>query len=113
MILMPFFIIAILGGGGGSSSTESSSASSTDALAENSAWDGSVYYVKEYLKSTLKDPDSYASTEWRTVRKLDDGNFKVRHKFRAKNSFGGYSIENHIYVYTSSGKIISDTKLGG
>ncbi len=72
-----------------------------------------MYHVKENLKKSLKDPDSYESIEWSTVQKLDDGKFSVRHKYRAKNSFGGFSIENHIFTYDASGNILADTNLEG
>jgi len=115
IIILPFLVIFVLAisGGGGSSSPRSSSISSDDVLLQNSAWDGSVYHVKENLKKSLKDPNSYESIEWSNVRKLNDGTFSVRHKYRAKNSFGGYVIENHVFNYDSSGKILSDINIGG
>ena len=115
MLIFPFLVIIVIviSGGGGSSSSHSASTPSGDVLLQNSSWDGSVYHVKENLKKGLKDPDSYESIEWSKVQKLDDGTFSVRHKFRAKNSFGGFTIENHIYTYDSSGSILSDKNLGG
>jgi hypothetical protein len=96
------------GGGSGSSS----STSSGDALVKNSSWDGSVFHVKQYLKRTLKDPDSYEGIEWSPVQKIEDRKFSVRHKYRAKNSFGGFVIENQIFTYDSDGNIISAVSLG-
>lgn len=64
--------------------------------AYNSEWDGSVYPVKLYLKKNLKDPDSYEAIEWSKVQKTNEG-YMVRHKYRAKNSFGGYVIENKVF----------------
>ena len=74
----------------------------------NSAYDGSVQSVRSYLKKTLKDPDSYQSIEWSSVQKEGDGYF-VRHKYRAKNSFGGYVIENKIFYLDSYGNVIGST----
>ena len=108
-----FFVVMAVRGGGCSSSSRSASTPSGDVLLQNSSWDGSVYHVKENLKKGLKDPDSYESIEWSKVQKLDNETFSVRHKFRAKNSFGGFTIENHIYTYDSSGSILSDKNLGG
>lgn len=113
VIILFFLVIVMMGiSGGGSSRSHSASTSTGDSLLQNSSWDGSVYRVKEHLKKSLKDPDSYESIEWSKVQKLDDGTFSVRHKFRAKNSFGGFTIENHIFTYDSSGNILTDTKIG-
>jgi hypothetical protein len=71
---------------------------------ENSAWDGSVQQVKKYLKSTLKDPDSYESIEWSDVKETEDG-YTVRHKYRAKNSLGGYVVENQIFYLDFQGNV--------
>ncbi len=57
---------------------------------KNSPWDGSVYEVEQYLKSrVLKDPDSFQAIEWSRVVK-GCGDYAVRLKYRARNSFGGY-----------------------
>lgn len=71
----------------------------------NSPWDGSVWQVEEYLKKNLKDPDSYQGIEWSTVIEKDNG-YQVRHKYRAKNSFGGYVVENCIFTLTKEGTVI-------
>jgi hypothetical protein len=70
----------------------------------NSGWDGSVYQVKRYLKNNLKDPDSYQSIEWGPVSKKDGG-YMVRHKYRAKNSFGGYDVQDQIFMLDSEGNV--------
>lgn len=75
---------------------------------ENSTWDGSVSQVKKYLKSNLKDPDSYESIEWGKVIETDNG-YTIRHKYRAKNSFGGYTIENNIFYLDFKGNVIEVT----
>lgn len=76
------------------------------AKVENSSWDGSVRQVEKYLKNSLKDPKSYESIEWSEVQK-DGSNYKVRHKYRAKNSFGGYVVSNQIFVLNRQGEVIN------
>lgn len=71
---------------------------------ENSSWDGSVRQVKDYLKRNLKDPKSYESIEWSNVIENNDG-YMVRHKYRAKNSFGGYTIEDKTFYMDFNGNI--------
>ncbi len=78
---------------------------------ENSAWDGSVYQVKNYLKKNLKDPDSYEGIEWSKVQKNANGTYTVRHKYRARNSFGGMIIENWVFELDEKGTVISATQL--
>ena len=73
----------------------------------NSAWDGSFYQVKNYLKRNLKDPSSFDAIEWSPVAKRSDGGYQVRCKYRAKNSFGGYVISNQVFVMDSNGNVIS------
>lgn len=70
----------------------------------NSGWDGSVLGVKHYLKRTLKDPDSFEAIEWSAVLKLCDG-YAVRLKYRAKNSFGGYVIDNSVFTLNPDGVV--------
>mgnify|MGYP001382673009 CR=1 FL=1 len=88
-----------------SSSSSSSTPSKPREIVENSAWDGSVRQVERYLKSNLKDPDSYQSIEWSAVSKSSGGGFMVRHKYRAKNSFGGYVIENQVFTLDAQGNV--------
>lgn len=71
---------------------------------KNSSWDGSVSQVVRYLKNNLKDPSSYESIEWGNVTETDNG-YVVRHKYRAKNSFGGYVIEHQIFHIDWQGNI--------
>lgn len=73
---------------------------------KNSLYDGSVKQVKEYLKyKYLRDPDSYESIEWSEVKRKDDG-YYVRHKYRAKNGFGGYVVANQLFHLDFSGNVI-------
>jgi len=74
---------------------------------KNSAWDASVFQVKRFLKKNLKDPDSYKGIEWSKVVRSDKPGceFSVRHKYRAKNSFGGYAISNQIFCMDMDGNV--------
>lgn len=91
-------------GGKSASSSSSSEPACTDVVC-NSAWDASVRQVERYLKDTLKDPDSYQGIEWSKVSKTGSG-FMVRHKYRAKNSFGGYVVDNSVFLLDAQGKVI-------
>ena len=74
-------------------------------IVSNSAWDGGVRQVKKFLTRTLKDPDSVEYIEWSPVMNMADGGFTVRCKYRAKNSFGGYVVEEKIFYLDSLGKV--------
>lgn len=86
-------------------SESSSNKTSSHKIVEGSGWDGSVWQVKSWLKSNLKDPSSVKYIEWSNVNDEENGGFSVRVKYRAKNSFGGYSIENKIFYLNSSGNV--------
>jgi hypothetical protein len=73
---------------------------------ESSAWDGSVWQVKQWLKDNLKDPKSLDIMEWSKLVEEPDGNLAVRVKYRAKNSFGGYVIENKVVRLSRNGDIL-------
>ncbi len=79
-----------------------------DNIVTNSEFDGSVSQVKDYLKSNLNDPDSYESIEWSPVSKIKTLNHKfiVRHKYRAKNGFGGLVITNQTFYLDSIGNVV-------
>lgn len=78
----------------------------TQEVVRNSPWDSSVSQVKDYLQNNLKDPKSFEAIEWSKVAKTESG-FMVRCKYRAKNSFGGYVIENRIFLLDKSGRVLS------
>ncbi len=86
---------AISGGGGGGARSP----------VVQSAWDGSVSQVKQWLMDNAKDPDSLQFIEWSPVETLPSG-FAVRVKYRAKNSFGGYVVENKLFIMDSSGVVL-------
>ncbi len=75
-------------------------------IIENSPWDGTVKQVERYLKDNLKDPDSYDGIEWSKVQEMGNGTYQVRHKYRAKNGFGGYVVSNKIFVLNGDGEVI-------
>lgn len=92
----------------------STSAASTDTkpspqppVVENSAWDGSVAQVKDYLKRNLRDPDSYQSISWtKAVLSPVTGEYTVVHKYRAKNGYGGYEVNQQLFTLDARGKVI-------
>lgn len=61
--------------------------------------------ITKYLKENLKDPKSYEDIEWSEIAHDDDGGYIVRHKYRAKNSFGGYMIDNKVFFLSSKGYV--------
>lgn len=75
------------------------------AVVKNNKWNGGVKQVEDYLERTLRDPDSYESIEWSEVKRKDDG-FYVRHKYRAKNGFGGYVVTNELFHLDFSGNVV-------
>ena len=99
IVIVVLFII--FSGGEGSSSSSSK--------VQNSPYDASVHQVKSYLKKTLKDPSSYEKIEWGPVVE-SSGNegykYVVRHKYRAKNSYGGYVVEHQIFYLDSQGNVL-------
>ena len=72
---------------------------------ENNSIDGSVLKIEAYLKSNLKDARSYKSVEWSNVTPTDNG-YMVRHKDRAKNSFGAYELMHQVFYLNSNGDVI-------
>jgi len=66
---------------------------------ENSSWDASVDCVKEYLQETLDDPSSVEYVGWSAVYIENINGMKswaVRVKYRAKNSFGAYILQDQV-----------------
>jgi hypothetical protein len=76
------------------------------AAVQNSAWDGSVYQVEDYLEDHLKDPDSVQYIEWSAVVKIGSG-YVVRCKYRAKNSFGGYVLAHQYFRMDKKGNVVA------
>lgn len=82
---------------------EESSLSSVEV--NNNKWNGGVKQVEDYLERTLRDPDSYESIEWSEVKQKADG-YYVRHKYRAKNGFGGYVVTNQLFHLDFNGNVV-------
>ena len=64
-------------------------------------WNGKIVMVQSYLEDRLKDPGSLEVIEWSPVKlvSLKDGKaWAVKVKYRAKNSFGGYAVEEGVAV---------------
>lgn len=95
-----------------SGDTEKTSSNNKEVVV-NSVYDASVYQVENYLKREyLNDPDSYEGIEWSTVQKDDNNSlykYYVRHKYRAKNAFGGYVVEEKIFYLDKSGNVVKLT----
>jgi hypothetical protein len=79
-------------------------------IPHNDPTNESVWQVKDYLKKNLKDPGSYQSMEWSSVRKLENGTYMVAHKYRARNSFGAYTIEQRVFILAADGRVIESDK---
>ncbi len=105
IIIFVLFIIGIIFQPS-SDSLNGGRASASSEVVENSAWDGSVSQVKSWLKDNLKDPRSLEFINWSPVSKTKNG-FMVRVKYRAKNSFGGYVVENKVFFLDSTGTVTS------
>lgn len=83
----------------------SHTSSTPSAEVKNNKWNGGVKQVEDYLERTLRDPDSYESIEWSEVKQKDDG-YYVRHKYRAKNGFGGMVVTNQLFHLDFSGNVV-------
>ncbi len=71
-----------------------------------------VRAVEEYLKGKLKDPDSLRFVEFTnpSTREVDgQKGWIVVEKYRAKNSFGGYVIEEEIALIRDERVVIWKT----
>lgn len=65
--------------------------------------------VRHYLRyKYLKDPDSYEGIEWGALGIYNKTNntYFVLHKYRAKNSYGGYVIEENFFVLDKDGNVL-------
>ena len=65
--------------------------------------------VRTYLKHHyLKDPDSYQSMNWGPsgIYNKENKTYFMMHKFRAKNSYGGYVIEEWLFVLNADGRVV-------
>lgn len=77
------------------------------ATVHNSAWDGSVSQVEDFLDDFLRDPDSRQDIDWYKVVSTDDNqHWMVRYKFRAKNGFGGYVVNDWTFFILQSTEVV-------
>ena len=74
----------------------------------NNELNGSVWQVRSFLRTNLNDWSSYEPIEWsRVYRDTTRGEYWVRHKYRAANSFGAKIIQNQIfYMDTIEGTVL-------
>ena len=86
-------------------SSYSSPTTTPSGIVKNNKWNGGVKQVEDYLERTLRDPDSYESIEWSEVKRKDDG-YYVRHKYKAKNGFGGYVVTNQLFHLDFNGNVV-------
>lgn len=97
VVLALFLLVEI--GENGSGFNNQSTLSETKAMAG----------VRIYLKyNYLKDPDSYKSMKWGPagIYNKENNTYFMMHKFRAKNSYGGYVIEEWLFVLNADGEVI-------
>lgn len=72
---------------------------------ENSPWDGSVACVKDYIKSTARDPASLEFEKWGVVSSAAQG-WTTWCQYRGKNAFGGYVKETKDFIIRNN-KVVS------
>ena len=108
--LVVLFVVSMVAWESCSSKTETKPSAPLE-IVSNSAWDASVWQVKDYLRANVRDPDSLQFAEWSAIVKKGDG-FYVRCKYRAKNGFGGYEVLNQIFFLDGSGKVVKVVDTG-
>jgi hypothetical protein len=113
--LLIIVVVAIIIGYYSFENNNGEDSESQKEVVHNSSFDASVFQVERYLKKEyLKDPDSYQSISWSAVQQVNNNSqykYYVRHKFRAKNGFGGYAIEEMIFYLDEQGFVVSTTDL--
>lgn len=65
--------------------------------------------IELFLKRQyLKDPDSYESIGWGPsgIYMKENNTYFMMHKYRARNSFGGYVVENPMFILNANGDVI-------
>ena len=81
-----------------SSKKDNSSVPSPQVSTEDREWAGVVLKVKTWLNANLKDPGSLEFIDFSPLAKTEVGTTMIRVKYRAKNSFGGYEVENKVFL---------------
>lgn len=63
--------------------------------------------VRDYLRKTLNDWDSYEGEGYSEPSEVADHNGKtgylIRHEYRAKNGFGAMMLKKQMFYYTADG----------
>lgn len=77
-----------------------------DESVVTSPWDGVSTEAKAWFRRNLNDPSSLSIVEASPVVKQGDG-YLQRVKYRAKNRLGALTLEQRIFVFDSTGKVIS------
>ena len=101
-VIIMFFVLRTLGN---MPEDRRSSRGAPKEVVFNSSYDSSVDQVRRWLKSNARDPDSLQFIEWSPVQKVESG-FVVRVKYRAKNGFGGYAVENKLFGMDLKGNVL-------
>lgn len=74
---------------------------------ENSSWDSTVIQVELYILHHINDRDSYHALEWGKVIKINEDEYRVRHKYRFQNDYGDIVVENQIFSLDKEGNVIN------
>lgn len=95
------------------SSSLPAAAKTERAIVFNNPWNGSVSQVVQYLQKALNDPGSLEVIEWSKVTKITDKKgqpflFMVRCKYRAKNYYGGYVVQDKLFEIDRKGNITKE-----
>lgn len=86
------------------------------AIVFNNPWNGSVSQVVQYLQKVLNDPGSLEIIQWSKVTKITNKKgepflFMVRCKYRAKNYYGGYVVQEKLFEIDGKGNITKATDI--
>lgn len=104
IIIIAIFVIvlSIIGhcnGGGSSSRIAGTGPDKFDAMTS----------IRIFLKHQyLKDPDSYEGIDWGPsgIYMKENNTYYMMHKYRAKNGFGGYVVENPMFILNAQGDVV-------
>lgn len=69
----------------------------------------SMTSIRIFLKRHyLKDPDSYEGIDWGPsgIYMKENNTYFMMHKYRARNSFGGYVVENPMFILNENGDVV-------
>ena len=107
LILFTCFVVsAILGSLFGNKTASASS----QPIVFNSALDGSVYQVRDWMNNHANDAASIQYVKWYQVIENSSG-FGVHCTFRAKNGFGAYILNDYDFRLDKDGNVVSAEKI--